>query len=306
MATYPRVPHGPQRGSSSEVRGRSAHTPPPAAARCAPAATAPVARPAAWPSLGPAPTAPARRSSRSAGSSRPGWRGRAGSGVAGSGSGRARHRTGSPGRSSQWPCRTARPPASRRHSLEGIVDRLRDQGHEPLVMSRRPTADRPQPMRSVRWSGLTERRLILTRLRGQRVHGSGTRSDPSPSQEGTAIMTRTTNEVIDRSNQAFQERDATLLEDIIAPDCVMEGVQPAPTAPATRAMTRRSARGRRSSTTPPATSRSRTSTPATSGRSSAGATSGAPAPTTRSVASTSCGSSTARSSRPPATRRPRR
>jgi hypothetical protein len=36
--------------------------------------------------------------------------------------------------------------------------------------------------------------------------------------------------------------------------------------------------------------------PATSGRSSAGATSGAPAPTTRSVASTSCGSSTARSS----------
>jgi ketosteroid isomerase-like protein len=41
-------------------------------------------------------------------------------------------------------------------------------------------------------------------------------------------MTRTTDEVIDRFNRAFQERDATLLEDIIAPDCVMESVQPAP------------------------------------------------------------------------------
>jgi SnoaL-like domain len=89
-------------------------------------------------------------------------------------------------------------------------------------------------------------------------------------------MTRTTDEVIDRFNRAFQERDATLLVDIIAPDCVMESVQPAPTAPATRAMTRRSARGRRSSTTSPATSRWRTSTPATSGRSSVGATSGGP------------------------------
>jgi hypothetical protein len=35
-------------------------------------------------------------------------------------------------------------------------------------------------------------------------------------------MTKTTDEVIDRFNRAFQERDATLLEDIIAPDCVME------------------------------------------------------------------------------------
>jgi SnoaL-like domain len=41
-------------------------------------------------------------------------------------------------------------------------------------------------------------------------------------------MTRTTDEVIDRFNRAFEERDATLLEDIIAPDCVMESVQPAP------------------------------------------------------------------------------
>ena len=41
-------------------------------------------------------------------------------------------------------------------------------------------------------------------------------------------MTQTTDEVIDRFNRAFQERDATLLADIIAPDCVMESVQPAP------------------------------------------------------------------------------
>ena len=44
----------------------------------------------------------------------------------------------------------------------------------------------------------------------------------------TGDMTTTTNEVIDRFNRAFQERDATLLEDIIALDCVMESVQPAP------------------------------------------------------------------------------
>ena len=41
-------------------------------------------------------------------------------------------------------------------------------------------------------------------------------------------MTRTTDEVIDRFNRAFRERDATLLEDIIAPGCVMESIQPAP------------------------------------------------------------------------------
>jgi len=41
-------------------------------------------------------------------------------------------------------------------------------------------------------------------------------------------MTRTTDEVIDRFNRAFRERDATLLEDIIAPDCFMESVQPPP------------------------------------------------------------------------------
>ena len=41
-------------------------------------------------------------------------------------------------------------------------------------------------------------------------------------------MTLTTREVIDLFNRAFQERDETLLVDIIAADCVMESVQPAP------------------------------------------------------------------------------
>jgi hypothetical protein len=54
-----------------------------------------------------------------------------------------------------------------------------------------------------------------------------------PTKKETAMMkptdmTQTTDEVIDRFNRAFQERDATLLVDIIAPDCVMESVQPAP------------------------------------------------------------------------------
>jgi hypothetical protein len=44
----------------------------------------------------------------------------------------------------------------------------------------------------------------------------------------TGDTTTTTDEVIDRFNRAFQERDASLLEDIIAPGCVMESIQPAP------------------------------------------------------------------------------
>ena len=44
----------------------------------------------------------------------------------------------------------------------------------------------------------------------------------------TDDMTKTTDAVIDRFNRAFQERDATLLVDVIAPDCVMESIQPAP------------------------------------------------------------------------------
>lgn len=41
-------------------------------------------------------------------------------------------------------------------------------------------------------------------------------------------MRRTTREVIDQFNRSFQERDATLLVDIIDAGCVMESVQPAP------------------------------------------------------------------------------
>jgi ketosteroid isomerase-like protein len=37
-----------------------------------------------------------------------------------------------------------------------------------------------------------------------------------------------TSEVIERFNQAFQRHDGSLLEDLIAEDCVMESVEPAP------------------------------------------------------------------------------
>ncbi|MQY05843.1 nuclear transport factor 2 family protein [Actinomadura macrotermitis] len=40
---------------------------------------------------------------------------------------------------------------------------------------------------------------------------------------------RTTTEVIDRFNHAFTARDTTALAGLIAEDCVMESVQPAPT-----------------------------------------------------------------------------
>lgn len=40
---------------------------------------------------------------------------------------------------------------------------------------------------------------------------------------------RSTAEVIDRFNRAFVERDPGLLDDLVAEDCVMESVQPAPT-----------------------------------------------------------------------------
>ena len=39
---------------------------------------------------------------------------------------------------------------------------------------------------------------------------------------------RQTAEVIDRFNDAFQRHDATLLEDLIAEDCVIENTRPAP------------------------------------------------------------------------------
>jgi ketosteroid isomerase-like protein len=37
-----------------------------------------------------------------------------------------------------------------------------------------------------------------------------------------------TTEIMHRFNQAFLEHDPKLLEDLIAPDCVMESIQPAP------------------------------------------------------------------------------
>ncbi|MFF0477548.1 nuclear transport factor 2 family protein [Streptomyces sp. NPDC004284] len=42
------------------------------------------------------------------------------------------------------------------------------------------------------------------------------------------MSVRTTAEVIDRFNRAFTDREAGLLADLIAEDCVMESVQPAP------------------------------------------------------------------------------
>ena len=37
-----------------------------------------------------------------------------------------------------------------------------------------------------------------------------------------------TSEIIRRFNQAFLEHDPAILEDLVAPDCVMESIQPAP------------------------------------------------------------------------------
>jgi ketosteroid isomerase-like protein len=42
------------------------------------------------------------------------------------------------------------------------------------------------------------------------------------------MQTSGTAEVIDRFNRAFMEHDPALLDDIIAPDVVMESMQPAP------------------------------------------------------------------------------
>jgi ketosteroid isomerase-like protein len=39
---------------------------------------------------------------------------------------------------------------------------------------------------------------------------------------------RDTYEVVRRFNRAFQEHDPAILEDLVAPDCVMESIQPAP------------------------------------------------------------------------------
>jgi hypothetical protein len=42
------------------------------------------------------------------------------------------------------------------------------------------------------------------------------------------MKTRDTSEVIRRFNQAFEEHNAALFEDLVAPDCVIESIQPAP------------------------------------------------------------------------------
>lgn len=47
-------------------------------------------------------------------------------------------------------------------------------------------------------------------------------------EKATNAGTRTTAEVMDRFNDAFIEHDPTLLTDLVADDCVMVSVQPAP------------------------------------------------------------------------------
>src|SRR5262249_37937191 len=93
-------------------------------------------------------------------------------------------------------------------------------------------------MRSGRWSRLTERRLTLTRLPGAPCRRQRGKIRPNPNQNETArmkptdmtptAMRKTADEVIDRFNRAFQDRDVPLLVDVIAPDCVMESIQPVP------------------------------------------------------------------------------
>lgn len=46
--------------------------------------------------------------------------------------------------------------------------------------------------------------------------------------DATSKQSSRTSQVIDRFNQAFQRHDASLLEGLIAEDCVMESVEPAP------------------------------------------------------------------------------
>jgi hypothetical protein len=66
------------------------------------------------------------------------------------------------------------------------------------------------------------------------------------------VMTQTPDEVIDQFNRAFQERDAALLVHVIviAPDCLMESVQPARDRTGYEGYDASLSRGTRSSTTP--------------------------------------------------------
>jgi ketosteroid isomerase-like protein len=42
------------------------------------------------------------------------------------------------------------------------------------------------------------------------------------------MQTNETAEIMHRFNQAFRDREPAILKDLIAPDCVMESIQPAP------------------------------------------------------------------------------
>jgi ketosteroid isomerase-like protein len=42
------------------------------------------------------------------------------------------------------------------------------------------------------------------------------------------METSETTQIVDRFNRAFVDHDPALLDDIVAPDCVMESMQPAP------------------------------------------------------------------------------
>ena len=48
------------------------------------------------------------------------------------------------------------------------------------------------------------------------------------SHDGGAMKARTTREVLDRYNEAFRLHDSTLLDDVVADDCVIEDTSPAP------------------------------------------------------------------------------
>lgn len=50
----------------------------------------------------------------------------------------------------------------------------------------------------------------------------------TPGRDGGTMTARTTREVLDRYNDAFSRHDPTLLDDVVADDCVIEDTSPAP------------------------------------------------------------------------------
>jgi hypothetical protein len=75
------------------------------------------------------------------------------------------------------------PPAPDRPAARRFIARSR--ASLPMIRpSRMRIADRPQPMRSGRWSRLTERRLTLTRLPGAPCRRQRGKIRPNPNQEG--------------------------------------------------------------------------------------------------------------------------